>query len=568
MAQPKKLPMGVSDFQEIIKSNYYLVDKSLLIKEIIEDASKIILLPRPRRFGKTLNMSMLKYFFERQPDGRNNCELFQDLKIWEETDCHEHCGRYPVIFLTFKDVKVLEAEETLRKIKKLISELFQQNLFLLESGCLNNYEKNFFVKIMDLTAEKEDYENSLKNLSEYLARYHQTKAFIIIDEYDTPLQTAYHYGYFEQLMPFMRNLLCGGLKDNVFLEKGIFTGILRVAKESIFSGLNNPAIATILNEKYSHYFGFTEGETASILEDYQLKERQEEIKRWYNGYLFGSTIIYNPWSIINVLYNKEEPLKPYWVNTSSNDLIYELITKGGAELKQELELLLQGKSVEKPIEENIVYHNIENDTNTIWALLLFSGYLKTVGKRLEKRRIFYQLQIPNEEVLYLFEEIIIKWFSQSIYNDRYELLKKSLISNDLKTFEKILKDFVGKTFSYFDPTGEESEKVYHAFVLGLLISLNDHYELKSNRESGYGRYDVMIIPRRPEGKTGYIFEFKKVEPDEGEDLEKCAAVALEQIRTKEYAAELEERGVAKILEIGVAFAGKQVLLRWRVREEE
>ncbi len=569
MSEKKKLPIGVSDFAEIIKEGYYLIDKSFLIKEIINDASKIILLPRPRRFGKTLNMSMLKYFFERQPDGSNHCELFQELAIWREPDCRNYCGQYPVIFLTFKDVKMTNYAETLRKIKKLISELFQQHQFLVAENTLNSYEKNFFEKIMDMTAEKGDYEDSLRKLSEYLTRFYQKRAIIIIDEYDTPIQSAYHYRYFEELMPFIRNLFCGGLKDNENLEKGILTGILRVAKENIFSGLNNPNVATILDLRYSEYFGFTAEEVAVALNDYPLAVSPAEIKRWYNGYLFGETVIYNPWSIINALYHdRSQRLKPYWVNTSSNDLIYELITRGGAELKNNLELLIQGETIEKTIVENIVYHQIEKDSTNVWSLLLFSGYLKVVASySSEDEGLICHLAIPNNEVRLLYRQIIKSWFSESIYNDKYELLKKSLISNDLKTFEKILKEFVLKTFSYFVPTGSESEKVYHAFVLGLLISLNDQYEVKSNRESGYGRYDVMIIPREPQGKTGYLFEFKKVEPEEGEDLEKCAAVALEQIQEKQYATELKERGVSQILEIGVAFEGKKVLLRWRPRNE-
>ena len=362
----------------------------------------------------------------------------------------------------------------------------------------------------------------------------------------------------------IRNLLSGALKDNSYLEKGILTGILRVAKESIFSGLNNINVCTILSSEYSEYFGFTEEEVEETLKYYGIEANMEELKNWYNGYIFGDRVIYNPWSVLNYIKRWKDGFKPYWTSTSSNDLVKMLVTKGGADLKGDLEELIKGNSIEKRINEDIVMGEIDKDTENVWSFLLFSGYLKVVKKRLDMGEMYCNLSIPNMEVNYLYRQIILGWFKESINNDKFNIMLKSLVTGDIKTFGKILKNFVENSMSYFDAAGSESEKVYHAFVLGMLLGLGDNYEVKSNRESGYGRYDVMVIPKNI-SKIGIVIEFKKVDEDDEEDLEKAADAALKQIKDKDYKSELIEKGIKNIIELGIAFEGKKVLVKESVQ---
>lgn len=360
----------------------------------------------------------------------------------------------------------------------------------------------------------------------------------------------------------MRNLLSGALKDNSNLEKGVLTGILRIAKESIFSGLNNLEVCSLLSHKYSDHFGLLETEVEELLRYYEIEFETGEVKKWYNGYIFGGNIIYNPWSIINYTDKWREGLLPYWVNTSSNDIVKQIITRSGREVKEDLEKLIQGESIKKIVEDNLVFGEIEKSADTVWSFLLFSGYLKAISQEQKNKRLYCDLKIPNLEVEYLYEEIIIGWFKQSIYNDRLQMMLKGLVNGDLETFESIFREFIVKTFSYFDTSFEEPEKVYHAFVLGLLVGLNDTHEVKSNRESGYGRYDVMLIPKESPGK-GIIFEFKKVNRAKKETLEEATDAALNQIEQKKYEQELRERGVKDLIKIGIAFEGKEILMKWR-----
>ncbi|KYH32220.1 putative AAA-ATPase [Clostridium tepidiprofundi DSM 19306] len=552
-----RLPIGISDFKRIIDDNYYFVDKSLFIKEIIEDGSQVILLPRPRRFGKTLNMSMLKYFYEKCD--HDNSYLFKELMINKHEEIMRMQGKYPVIYITFKDEKHSKWEDCKSGFQRIVREEFIKHDYILESNILKEYEKKEIMDILKSEASYITYLNGLKILTKYLYKYHKEKVVILIDEYDVPIQSGFMNGYYDEVIEFMRNFLSGGLKDNDFLEKAVLTGILRVAKESIFSGLNNLSVSTIVNYHYSDSFGFLYKEVKELLKYFNKDYEIEEIRKWYNGYNFGDKVIYNPWSILNFIKNDKEGFKPYWVNTSSNDLVKRVLAKGGTELKTELEDLINGKEIEKVVNENIVMHEIETDANNAWSFLLFSGYLKVVHKRVEKGRTYCSMQIPNLEVKYLYEDIILAWFRENINSEKFNVMLKSLVSGDIKIFSKIFREFVLNSVSYFDVSGKESEKVYHSFVLGILIALSDDYEVKSNKESGYGRYDIMIIPRDI-NKKGIILEFKKVDEDDKETLEKAAKNALKQIEDRNYKQELIDRGIKDIIKLGIAFEGKKVFI--------
>lgn len=551
----KIFPIGVSDFKEIITGNYYYTDKSLFIKDVIEDGAKVILLPRPRRFGKTLNISMLKYFY----NSKDSASLFQKLKIKEHKHIMDKQGNYPVIYLTFKDEKHSTWENCKKGFTMLFSNLYLQYDYLLNSDVLSDVEKKNFNSILHEEAELVEVAKSLLNLSSYLYKYHNQRVVILIDEYDVPIQEGYTKGYYNQIIEFMRNLLSGGLKDNLYLEKAVLTGILRVAKESIFSGLNNISIYTLLNSRYSNYFGFLEDEVNDMLNYYGIKSQKSEIKKWYNGYVFGNDVIYNPWSVLNYAKEFTEGFRAYWVNSSGNDLIKSILAKANDTTKKEFEDLIQGKSIHKQIHEDIVMNEVDKDSENIWSFLLFSGYLKTVNQELKEGIIYCDLQIPNSEVLTLYKKIIISWFKDNIGNEKFLFMLKSLISGDMETFELLLGECITKSVSYFD-IGNESEKFYHAFVLGMLISLNEDYEISSNRESGYGRYDIMLKPKK-NTLPGIIIEFKKVSTARKETLELAVKKALEQIEQKKYKQQLLELNVKDIMEVGIAFEGKEVLVK-------
>ncbi len=552
----KIFPIGVSDFKKIIKNNYYYVDKSLFIKDVIEDGAEVILLPRPRRFGKTLNISMLKYFYEKTND--SNRLLFEGLKIQEYKEIMNKQGQYPVIYLTFKDEKYSTWEDCKKGFSILLSNLYLQHEYLINSDILSDVEQKNFKKILNKEADIVEISKGLFNLSSYLYKYHNQNVIILIDEYDVPIQEGYTKKYYNEVIEFMRNFLSGGLKDNKHLEKAVLTGILRVAKESIFSGLNNLNVSTLLNNRYSKHFGFLEKKVEDILNYYNIEFEITQIKEWYNGYIFGKDIIYNPWSILNYIKDFEEGFKPYWVNTSSNDLVKSILAKADEATKKEFEDLIQGKTIFKQIHEDIVMSEINNDAENIWSFLLFSGYLKAVDKDLKEGITYCNLKIPNLEVRTLYKKIIISWFKDNIGNEKFTFMLKSLVSKDIETFEQILSECIIKSVSYFD-ISNESEKFYHAFVLGMLIALNEDYEIKSNRESGYGRYDVMMIPKK-QNLPGIIIEFKKVNTVRKETLELAVNKALKQIEDKKYKQELLDLGIEDIMELGIAFEGKNVLV--------
>jgi hypothetical protein len=586
----KLLPVGVSDFKDMVTGNYCYVDKSLFIKEIIDKGDKILLIPRPRRFGKTLNISMLKYFYDCCPQdlssgtetlhtkstkgasviradsrtdlaGNSYGKLFDSLAINKAGKKYlDHMGKYPVIFLTFKNIKELEWETTYSKIQKLIRKEYSRHYYLLDSKKLLPYEQDYFQKIIDLKGDKADYENSLENLLIFLNRHYGERIVILIDEYDAPVHAGFDCDFYDEIINFMRNFLCGGLKDtDQYLEKGIITGIMRIARESIFSGLNNPGVYTLLSEEFDNKFGFTEKEVETLLKDYRLSDMYDQVQKWYNGYRFGKKIIYNPWSIINFLGSKAKECKPYWVNTSDNKIVESLLSKGGKELKQELEQLIRGETIEKAVEENIVLKDIAADEEALWSFLLMGGYLKqTAGRRddvMEKN--YYTLSIPNKEVRSTYTRIIRRYFSDKIENSQLEIMLKALIEGDIDVFAEIFSDYVLTAMSFFD-MGAEPEKVYHAFVMGLLLWLAPDYQVNSNRESGYGRYDIMIIPVDP-AKLGYIIEFKKVRRNE--TLESAVESALKQIDERKYETELIERGIKTYKKLAVVFSGKDVTIR-------
>jgi len=568
----KKLPIGVSDFKDMATGNYYYVDKTLFIKEIIDSGDKILLIPRPRRFGKTLNISMLKYFYDCCPEslstgkkapGNTDKDLFASLAICGAGQEYlDKMGKHPVIFLTFKDTKEMDWESCLDNIKKLIQKEFARHYYLLESQKLLPHERDYFQKIIDLTGNKSDYASSLENLLIFLSRFYDERVVILIDEYDAPVHAGFLYGYYEEIINFIRNFLGGGLKDtDQYLEKGVVTGIMRIAKESIFSGFNNPGVYTLLSPKFSDFFGFTETEVKTMLADFQVSDMIDQVQLWYNGYLFGGKVIYNPWSIINFLNSGEKICKPYWINTSGNEIIESLLTKQGTELKEELEQLIRGESIEKTIDENIVLKYVSTDEDSLWSFLLMGGYLKQEAPKMDpiSGQMYYTLSIPNNEVKYTYIKIVKRYFTDKIENKKMEIMLKALIAGDIKLFEKMLKMVVLAIFSYHD-FGGEPEKVYHALVAGLLIWISNTHGIKSNRESGYGRYDIMIIPKNPV-QTGYVIEFKSVDKDENETVENAVKAALAQIEAKKYETELVERGIKHIKKLAIAFSGKEVFVR-------
>ena len=549
----KRLPIGISDFKILIEEDYTYVDKTLLIQELVEKGIAVSLIPRMRRFGKTLNLSMLRYFFEKSD--HNTAYLFESLKIWQNEKMRTLQGQYPVIFLSLKDIKCTTWQETYESFASLIADEFRRHLYLTEGKTLVEEEKNLYTAIVRCEASTSLLTKSLRYLTEWLHRYYGKRVYLLLDEYDTPAHAAYVGGYYDVLINFLRNWLSGGLKDNAFLEQGVLTGILRIAKETIFSGLNNIVTYTILSDEYQDKFGFTEAEVQALLETYELTEKFDKIKQWYNGYRIGSySGIYNPWSVLNCL-AKKGALSPYWVNTSENALMKQLITQGSYDLKADLEILLKGQTLEKTIEEGVVFTQLHTNPETIWSLLLFSGYLTM--QHTASYPATLALKIPNLEVEELYKTTIVDWFKTLLHETNYRHLLKSLTSGDIATFSQIFQDFFASSVSVFDVAGNDPEKVYHAFVLGMLVGLKESHEVKSNRESGYGRYDVMLIPKNP-NELGLVLEFKKVGPYEQTSLDSASSAALKQIEDKNYAQELYDRGIKDVLLLAIAFQGKKV----------
>lgn len=552
----KTIQVGTSDFKELIEGNHYFVDKSLLIKEFVEDGAKVILTPRPRRFGKTLNMSMLKYFFDIETKEETK-DLFKDLKIEDEKDIMKLQGEYPVIFVSFKNIKYDTYEGASQGIGLLLANLYNQHRYLLHSDKLSAEEKEKFIKILKERGSEADRAEGISILMRFMSTYYDKKVMLFIDEYDVPIQQAYVKGYYDELICFMQIMLTAALKDNNDLEKALVTGILRVAKESIFSGLNNVQVHTMFSYKFNNKFGFTEDEVREILNYYNLSHDLQEVKNWYNGYIFGGEVIYNPWSVLNYVSNNENGFMPYWINSSGNELIKRLLRKGNKETKENLEELIKGNSIKKIVDDHIVMKEVEEDDENLWSFLCLSGYLKPVKTELIRGRLHCELKIPNEEVQVFYDDLIEKWFKESLTSDLYNTMLKALITRDIETFDEIFSDFVMDSMSYFDVSGKEPEKVYHAFVLGMIVSLAEEYEVKSNKESGYGRYDVMLIPKDT-SKLGIIIEFKRIKNTAPKTIEAGTKEALEQIENNKYESELRKRNISNILKLAIVFKGKEV----------
>ncbi len=568
-ANRKRLPVGFSDFRELREAGCYYIDKSAFVREIVDASAKVILLPRPRRFGKTLNLSMLRHFFEKTDEDQKH--LFDGLAIQDQECFDMHHGRYPVIWLTLKDIKEETWEACHGKLAGCIRNLFRErrDMFFSSDVC-DETDRKLVMRFLEKTASIGEYEDSLRFLSECLSEYHNEKTVILIDEYDTPLHTGYAEGYYNDVIRFVRNFLSGGLKDNVHLFRGVITGILRVAKESVFSGLNNPGVYTLLDEEFDTCFGFTEDETAALLADFGIPDRIDEVSHWYNGYLFGEKVIYNPWSVLNYTASKSRKARPWWVNTADTGLIDRLATRGGKELREELGQLLEGRTVTKPVYESIVMRDLEKRDDLLWSLLVFSGYLKPGEQKDDE---CFALEIPNNEVRIIYREMIRRWFAEKIESNQLEEMLKALETGDVKLFERMLRVIVVRIMSYHDLSGEP-EKVYHALVLGMLVWMSGKYDIRSNRESGHGRYDIMMKPKDPQAQ-GILIEFKRLDEDDNDDdgagkkkrkrkkktPQKALEQALKQIEERGYAAELEAAGIRDILKLAVVFKGKELWVK-------
>ena len=563
----RTIGIGYQDFEEIRKENIFYIDKTNFIREWWKSADKVTLITRPRRFGKTLAMSTVEKFFSVQYAGRE--DLFEGLGIWEEEKYQRLQGTYPVISLSFANVKEKTYAATVRKINQILLNLYSMNDFLLQSGKLNDKEKRYFSSV-DVDMDEVTATMAIHQLARFLCNYYGKKVIILLDEYDTPMQEAYVNGYWEELVSFTRSMFNAAFKTNPYLERAIMTGITRVSKESIFSDLNNLKVITTTSEKYREAFGFTEEEVFAALDEFQLSEQKEKVKQWYDGFTFGSRKdIYNPWSIINFLSTGQ--LGTYWANSSSNRLAGKLIREGSREVKQRFEELLLGQHLFTVLDEQIVYNQLDNDEEAVWSLLLASGYLKVVSHESYEDNDLtydfsepkYELTLTNLEVKRMFRTMIRGWFGKEKSN--YNAFIKALLFGDVKAMNIYMNKVAMSMFSYFDtgknPSGEEPERFYHGFVLGLMVELAERYVLTSNRESGFGRCDVMLEPRRAED-DGIIIEFKVQDAEEEKELADTVKAALKQIEEKKYDTMLVEKGVPKekIRSYGFAFRGKEVLI--------
>jgi hypothetical protein len=549
----RNVAIGIQGFDELIESKCFYVDKTAFIKEWWETNDKITLITRPRRFGKTLNMSMLECFFSNKYENRG--DLFEGLNIWEYDEYRKIQGTYPVISLSFANVKETDYKSVMKQINSILVKIYSQNIFLLDTGILTETEIEYY-KSVNIQMDRVTAAATIHNMCDFLSRYYGKKVIVLLDEYDVPMQEAYINGYWNELVAFFRSMFTAAFKDNPYLERAVMTGVTRISKESMFSGLNNLEVVTTTSQKYETAFGFTEEEVFAAMDEMGFIEK-DKVKYWYDGFTFGEkSDIYNPWSIINYL-NKGK-FKAYWSNTSSNSLAGKLIREGTKNIKRDFEQLLQGDTIETRIDEEIVFGNLNGSPMAIWSLLLTSGYLRVVS--VDDVTGKYTLKLTNYEIKSVFENMVSEWFEtgDSNYNEFIE----TLLIGDVETMNEYMNDIALNTFSYFDTSGknDEPERFYHGFVLGLIVDLRDKYIITSNRESGKGRYDIMMEPVDKDKYDGIIIEFKVFNKRKEKNLQETVESALKQIEEKNYAQSLIDQGVKpeRIRKYGFAFEGKTV----------
>lgn len=551
------LPVGVENFEDLRRNGYYYVDKTLFIKELLDMKGKVNLFTRPRRFGKTLNMSMLRYFFEQGK--MENAELFRGLKIMDAGEEYlAHMGKYPVISITLKSMKQYSYELSYEMLTKAVEGEFTRHWPEIEqSGKLTGAKLERYIRIRDLKGSEGDYADSLKFLSECLFTCIGQKAIILIDEYDVPLENAYFSGFYDRMAALIRSLFESALKTNDNLEFAVVTGCLRISKESIFTGLNNLKVISITSQTYAEHFGFTQKEVEQMLRDYELGDNLETVRKWYDGYCFGETEVYNPWSVINYVdscyKDKNAFAKPYWSNTSSNSIVKNLVEHADISVKQEIEALIEGGTIEKPIHEDITYDDMDSTQDNLWNFLFFTGYLKKISERQEGETIYMEMAIPNSEVRYVYKNAVLRWFEEKTEKKELTPLYESLLNGDTEKMAEILSENLMDTISFYD----YQESYYHGFLVGMLKNIGN-YIVQSNRESGNGRPDILVRYPSVRGKA-VIIEIKVAKTYQG--LEEKCDEALRQIEEQKYEAALRQEGYQKILKYGVAFYRKECMVK-------
>ncbi len=562
MEKIKPIPIGVEFYKEMIDKGYYYVDKTLLIRDLLEQKNKVTLFTRPRRFGKTLAQTMLRTFFEEEimPDGTvaDNSKYFQGKKIMGVGEEYtKYLGQYPVIFMSLKSAKQPTFEMATEKLQETLVKEYKRHRYLLDSDNISEEDKERYHSILKMNVGLSAYATALQFLSECLEQYHGQKVIILLDEYDVPLENAYFNGFYDEMVSFIRSLFESALKTNGSLEFAVITGCLRISRESIFTGLNNLKVVSVLDEGYAEYFGFTQEEADNFLKVYNIPDRRDELKEWYDGYLFGNTEVYNPWSVINYVYdivhrNTEFP-KPYWSNTSSNSIIRELIEKADDKTKQELEELIAGGTIEKPVHEDITYEDIYRSQDNLWNFLFFTGYLKTVEKSFREQQIYLSMTIPNDEILYVYKNKVREWFTQCVERQDLTGLIKAFENGGCEEASEIITTQLMETISFYD----YREDYYHGFLAGLLKNSRG-YVIKSNRESGLGRYDLVLKTRRILKGKVIILELKVA--DNVRRLEEGCKEALNQIEDKHYENDVLEEGYPSVLKYGICFYKKECMV--------